>query len=145
MPRFGLNRPGVGVIVLAGLVGAGCFDRHFVRPTELPKLNAGAQELEKTDGSHFEVKRPVTAIVTTPYGDQKFSQPVSRIDDGILTIRAGDEGPPVRFPLDQVNSVRVGQLNVVDTVASALVLAGIAVGSLLLIAWIRPEQPHGVQ
>jgi hypothetical protein len=144
MLRLGWNR-GVRVMaVLVGLAGTGCYDWAWVRPTELPKLNAGASELEKTDGSRFEVKRPVTANVVTPWGAKKFSQPVSSIESGTLTI-AGDDVPETQIPLDQITSVRVGQLNVVDTAASVLVLAGVVVGTFLLFAWIRPGMSQGVE
>ena len=132
------------MVVLLGLAGTGCYDWVWVRPTELPKLNVGPTVLEKVDGSRFVVERPVTADVVTPVGVQKFHHPASRIDGDILTI-TGDDVPESHIPLDQISSVRVGQLNVIDTVTSILVLAGVVVGTVLLIAWIRPGPNHGVE
>jgi hypothetical protein len=137
MSWFGWNKGSVAVVALFGLASAGCYDWASVRPTELPKLNAAVSSLEKTDGSRFVVQREVTAKVVTPFGAQKFSRPVSRIDGDILTI-TGDEVPETHIPLDQINSVRVGQLNPLDTAASLLVLSGVVVGTVVLFVWIRP-------
>ena len=144
MSWSGWNERAGAVIVLVGLAGSGCFDWVSVRPTELPKLNVGPTVLEKVDGSRFVVDRPVTADVVTPVGVQKFHHPMSRIDGDILTI-TGDEVPESHIPLDQISSVRVGQLNVIDTVTSILVLAGVVVGTVLLLAWIRPEPNQSVK
>ena len=145
MLRLGWDRGVVVMAALVGLAGGGCYDWASVRPTELPKLNAGASELEKADGSRFQVKRPVTANVMTPWGAKKFHQPVSSIEGETLTI-AGDDVPELQIPLDQISSVRVGQLNAIDTTASVLVLAGVVVGTVLLYLWIRPDpNSHGVE
>jgi hypothetical protein len=137
MSWFGWNKGAGAVVALLGLSCAGCYDWASVRPTELPKLNAAVSSLEKTDGSRFVIQRAVTAKVVTPLGAQKFSQPVSRIDGDILTI-TGDDVPETHIPLDQINSVRVGQLNPIDTAASLLLLSGVVVGTVVLFFWIRP-------
>jgi len=139
MARFGWNTRGLAIVALCGVTG--CYDWFPVRPTELPKLNAGARELEKIDGSRFEVKRPVTANVVTPWGARKYHQPISRIEAGTLSI-VGDDVPPAEFPLDQISSVRVGQLNAIDTAASVLVLGVVVVGTALLYMWARPDDVH---
>ena len=135
MVRFGWNR---GAVLVAALVAlAGCYEWAPVRPTELLKLNAGARELETADGGRFEVRRPVTAKVVTPLGAQKFAQPRADIADGMLTIE-GDYGT-AHIPLDQITSVRVGQLSVIDTTASVVVLGAVITGTILLFLAVRGQ------
>ena len=131
--RLGWNR---GAPVLVVLVAAGCYDWVPVRPTELPKLSAGARELERADGGRFEVRRAVTAKITTPWGATKFAQPQAGIEGGKLRISGGDV-PPTEIPLDQITSVRVGQLNAIDTTASVVVLGALIAGSVLLFLAVR--------
>jgi hypothetical protein len=135
MVRLGGNR-GVGLAVaLAAL--AGCYEWAPIRPTELPKLSAGARALETADGGRFEVRRPVTAKVITPLGATKFAQPRAEIAAGVLTIE-GDDGA-AHIPLDQITSVRVGQLSVVDTTASMVVLGAAVAASVLLFLALRGQ------
>jgi hypothetical protein len=134
MVRLGWNRCAALVVALVTL--AGCYEWAPVRPTELPKLNTGARELETADGGRFEVRRPVTAKVITPWGARKFAQPRAVIAGETLTIE-GDNRPATQIPLDQITGVRVGQLSVIDTVASILVLGGAITGSLLLFLFLR--------
>ena len=131
MVRLGWNRS-VGLLVaLAALAPAGCYEWAPVRPTELPKLSAGARQLETVDGGRFEVRRRVTAKVITSFGAAKFAQPRADIADGMLTIE-GDDGAVGHIPLDQISDVRVGQLSVIDTTASIVVLGAAVTASLLL-------------
>ena len=134
MVRLGWNR---GVGLAAALALAGCYEWAPVRPTELPKLSAGARELETADGGRFEVRRPVTAKVITPLGAAKFAQPRAEIAAGMLTIE-GDDGA-AHIPLDQITSVRVGQLSVVDTTASIVVLGAALTASLLSFFALRGQ------
>jgi hypothetical protein len=135
MVRLGWNR-GIGLAVaLAAL--AGCYEWAPIRPTELPKLSAGARALETADGGRFEVRRAVTAKVITPFGATKFAQPRAEIAGGMLTIE-GDDGA-AHIPLDQITSVRVGQLSVVDTTASVVVLGAAITASVLLFLVLRGQ------
>jgi hypothetical protein len=136
MVRLGWNRR---VGLLAALVAlAGCYEWAPVRPTELPKLSAGARELETADGGRFEVRHPVTAKVVTPFGATKFAHPRADIAGGMLTIE-GDDGRPAHIPLDQITGVRVGQLSVVDTTASIVVLGAAITASVLLFLALRGQ------
>jgi hypothetical protein len=129
MVRLGWEK---GAALLTVLVAAsGCYEWAPVRPTELPKLSAGARELERADGGRFEVRRPVTAKITTPWGAKKFAQPRAGIENGTLVIQ-GDEGDVAQIPLDQIKGAQVGQLSVVDTTASIVVLGIVVLGSVLL-------------
>ena len=126
------------MVALAALAPAGCYEWAPVRPTELPKLSAGARELETADGGRFEVRRRVTAKVSTSFGAAKFAQPRADIADGMLTIE-GDDGAVGHIPLDQISDVRVGQLSVIDTTASIVVLAAAVTASLLLFLVVRDQ------
>jgi hypothetical protein len=141
MVRFGWNR---GPGVLAGLLAvvAGCYDWVTVRPTELPKLSAGASEVERVDGSRVHVEGPVIAKVLSSFDAKKFYAPRARIEGPMLTI-SGDDAPPTEFPLDEIREVRVGQLNVIDTTASAIVLGAVVVGSILLFLFLKPDGMQG--
>ncbi len=136
MVRFGWNR-GVGFAAALAAV-AGCYEWAPVRPTELPKLSAGARELETADGGRFAVRRPVTAKVITPFGAAKFAQPRAEIAAGMLTIE-GDDGAAAHIPLDQITGVRVGQLSVVDTTASIIVLGAAITASVLVFLVLRGQ------
>jgi hypothetical protein len=136
MVRLGWNSGVVWAATLAAL--AGCYEWAPVRPTELPKLSAGARALETADGGRFEVRHPVTAKVVTPFGAAKFAQPRAEIVGGLLTIE-GDDGATAHIPLDQISSVRVGQLSVVDTTASIVVLGAAITASVLLFLVLRGQ------
>jgi hypothetical protein len=136
MVRLGWNRSGGLLVVLAAL--AGCYEWAPVRPTELPKLSAGARQLETADGGRFDVHRRVTAKVITPFGAAKFAQPRADIVDGMLTIE-GDDGAAAHIPVDQITGVRVGQLSVIDTTASIVVLGAAITASLLLFFVLRGQ------
>jgi hypothetical protein len=69
--------------------------------------------------------------VITSFGAAKFAQPRADIADGMLTIE-GDDGAVGHIPLDQISDVRVGQLSVIDTTASIVVLGAAVTASLLL-------------
>jgi hypothetical protein len=137
MRRLGWHG-GFVVAVVAGLAGSGCYDRALVRPTELPKLSAGAHELKRTDGGRFQVRRTVTAKVSTPNGSAVFVQPQAKIieDDDMLLI-AGSNGAAASIPLDDISAVRVSQLNVIDTTASLIVLGATIAVSVLFFSWVR--------
>ena len=72
----------------------------------------------------------MTAKVITSFGAAKFAQPRADIADGMLTIE-GDDGAVGHIPLDQISDVRVGQLSVIDTTASIVVLGAAVTASLL--------------
>jgi len=139
MVRLGWNRSLGLLTALAAL--AGCYEWAPVRPTELPKLSAGARQLETTDGGRFDVHRRVTAKVVTSFGAAKFAQPRAAIEDDMLTIE-GEDGAVGHIPLDQISDVRVGQLSVIDTTASIVVL-GAAVTASLLLFFVLQGQNNG--
>jgi len=139
MVRLGWNRS-IALLVALGAL-AGCYEWAPVRPTELPKLSAGARQLETADGGRFEVRRRVTAKVITSFGAAKFAQPRADIADGMLTIE-GEDGAVGHIPLDQISDVRVGQLSVIDTTASLVVL-GAAVTASLRLFFVLQGQNNG--
>jgi len=136
MVRLGWNRGVRLVVALAAVVSSGCYEWAPVRPTELPKLNEGARVLETADGGRFEVRRRVTAKVVSPFGSAKFTQPRTEIADGMLTIE-GEDGAVGHIPVDQITSVRVGQLSVIDTTASLIVLGAAIAGTVLVFLFMQ--------
>jgi len=133
-------------MLAALVVVAGCYDWAPVRPTELPKLSAGARELERADGGRFEVRHVVTAKVDTPYGAVKFKQPLAVVEDGTLAI-ADATGAEARIPLEQIKGVQVGQINVGDTVFAIVGAGAVVVGTVVLLLLMRsgPGSGRGIE
>jgi hypothetical protein len=126
-----------GVALLAGwaILLSGCYYWIPIKPTEAPKLTAGARYVERTNGNLYEFVSSADVRVTTARQRITFSEPRARIANGLLVIESASH-PPATFVFDEVAAVEASQLDKADTAVALLIgLFGlslaIAVGSYM--------------